>query len=117
MSPREIQSLSHRDDPYRVLDVRARAGDAEIRAAYLRKVKEHPPDRSPDEFERIRDAYELLRDPARRVRWQLFSIDPRAPFSEVLAALPAERCRIGPGPWLAHLARDRDRDRDRGGQR
>ena len=51
-------------DPTEVLGVGQDAGEEEIRAAYVRKVKEHPPDRSPEEFERIRDAYDSLRDPA-----------------------------------------------------
>ena len=54
------------EDAREILGVAANAGDAEIRAAYLRKVKENPPDRAPEQFERIRDAYELLRDPRRR---------------------------------------------------
>ena len=52
----------HREDPGEILGVSLEAGDEEVRAAYLRKVKEHPPDRSPREFERIRDAYDLLRE-------------------------------------------------------
>ena len=48
------------EDPRQVLGIDAEAGEEEIRAAYLRKVKEYPPDRSPREFERVRDAYEIL---------------------------------------------------------
>ena len=48
------------EDPRQVLEIEAEAGDEEIRAAYLRKVKEYPPDRAPREFERVRDAYEML---------------------------------------------------------
>src|ERR1035437_7969776 len=44
------------EDPRQVLEIEAEAGDEEIRAAYLRKVKQHPPDRSPREFERVRSA-------------------------------------------------------------
>ena len=55
-------------DANEILGVAANAGDEEIRAAYLSKVKEFPPDRAPAEFERIRDAYETLRDPRRRAR-------------------------------------------------
>ena len=56
------------DDPRQVLGISPEAGDEEIRAAYLRKVKEYPPDRAPREFEKVRDAYEILRDPRRRTR-------------------------------------------------
>ena len=41
-----------------ILGVAANASEDEIRRAYLEKVKQFPPDRSPEEFERIRDAYE-----------------------------------------------------------
>ena len=33
------------EDPRQVLEIDAEAGEEEIRAAYLRKVKEYPPDR------------------------------------------------------------------------
>jgi curved DNA-binding protein CbpA len=35
-------------------------------------VREHPPERDADQFKRIRAAYEILRDPARRAEWDLF---------------------------------------------
>ena len=52
-------------DSGEVLGVNQDAGDEEIRAAYLSKVKEFPPDRAPAEFEKIRDAYETLREQLR----------------------------------------------------
>ena len=67
-------------DAGRVLGVNHDATEEEIRAAYVRKVREHPPDRSPEEFERIRDAYNSLRDPRQRMRDSLLSADPFAPF-------------------------------------
>ncbi|MGA8598031.1 MAG: J domain-containing protein [Bryobacteraceae bacterium] len=81
------------------------ASDEEIRAAYLKKVKEHPPDRSPEEFERIRDAFETLRDPRRRIREMLSVSDPSAPLSSLFAGLEPERRFVGPGPWLEALKR------------
>ena len=33
-----------------------------IRRAYLRRVRAHPPERDPERFRKIRDAYELLKD-------------------------------------------------------
>ena len=47
-------------------------------------IKQHPPDRSPREFERIRDAYELLKDPHRRIEQTLLAADPDAPFVSLL---------------------------------
>ena len=89
-------------DPAEVLGINPDAGEEEIRSAYVRKVKEHPPDRSPEEFERIRDAYESLRDPRRRMRDRLLSVDPVAPFVSIIE-LKARRRYAGPKPWLEVL--------------
>jgi curved DNA-binding protein CbpA len=95
--------LAPHEDPREILGVAANAGDEEIRAAYLRKVKEHPPDRSPAAFERIRDAYEVLRDPRRRALHLLLSVDPEAPLASLLPAQGRQRRFTGPEPWLAVL--------------
>jgi curved DNA-binding protein CbpA len=90
-------------DPLVVLGVRADAGDEEVRSAYLRKVKEFPPDRCPNEFEQVRDAYEMLRDRRMRMRHFLFSIDPEAPLESLLGGAGSEAKFAGPEPWLAAL--------------
>jgi curved DNA-binding protein CbpA len=90
-------------DPRAVLGVNPDDGEEEIRAAYLRKVKEHPPDRSPEEFERIRDAYDSLRDPRRRMRERLLSVDPSMPFRSVVELKTPRRLFAGPQPWLEVL--------------
>src|ERR1022692_2751254 len=87
-------------DPYAVLEVDPEAGDEQIRAAYLRKLKEYPPDRCPAEFENVRDAYDLLRDPRRRSQHTLFSCDLDAPLESLLDGADARKY-AGPGPWLA----------------
>jgi curved DNA-binding protein CbpA len=79
------------------------ATDAEIRAAYVLKVREYPPDRSPEQFERIRDAYDILRDPRRHVRYRLFAVDPAVPLASLFAAGARPRRFAGPGPWLEVL--------------
>jgi DnaJ-class molecular chaperone len=75
----------------------------DIRAAYLRQVKEHPPESDPEAFERIRAAYETLSDPRRRIHYRLFSWDPEAPLVSLLEGRRSERRFTGPGPWLAAL--------------
>jgi curved DNA-binding protein CbpA len=90
-------------DPGAVLGVSLTATEEDIRAAYLLKVKEYPPDRSPEQFERIRDAYETLRDARRRAHHLLFSVDPGAPLSSLLADHPASRQFVGPQAWLEVL--------------
>jgi curved DNA-binding protein CbpA len=90
-------------DAARVLGVNPDATEEEVRAAYVRRVREHPPDRSPEEFERIRDAYDSLRDPRRRMRDSLLTADPFTPFVSVFE-LPARPRRFaGSRPWLEVL--------------
>ena len=91
------------DDPRLVLGIPPEAGDEEIRAAYLRKVKEYPPDRAPREFEKVRDAYEVLRDPRARTLHLLLSVDPKQPLVSLLEGRVSELRFTGPGPWLAVL--------------
>jgi curved DNA-binding protein CbpA len=91
------------DNPHQVLGIPPEAGEEEIRAAYLRKVKEYPPDRAPREFEKVRDAYETLRDPRRRTHQLLLSADPFQPLASLLEGRVSERRFIGPEPWLAVL--------------
>ena len=101
------QTFAVPPDPYAVLGLEPGAGDEEIRAAYLAKLKLYPPDRTPDEFERVREAYDLLRDRRQRARYMLFAVDPDQPISSLLetglAADGSGRRFFGPGPWLAVL--------------
>jgi curved DNA-binding protein CbpA len=90
-------------DPRAVLGVGPEADDEQIRAAYLRKLREYPPDRCPSEFENVRDAYELLRDRRRRSQHTLFSCDPEAPLESLLEGTAGERKYAGTEPWLAVL--------------
>lgn len=90
-------------DPYEILGLAADATDEEIRAAYLRLIKEHPPDHDPEKFERIRDAYDYLRDPRRRTRELLFARSATGPLENLLDGSRGQRRFVGPKPWLAVL--------------
>lgn len=98
-----MEKLNLAQDPRIVLGVAEDASDEQIRAAYLRKLKEFPPDRSPAEFEQVRDAYELLRDRRQRFRYFLCSVDPLAPLDSLLPGSSRRRKFVGPQPWLAVL--------------
>jgi curved DNA-binding protein CbpA len=87
-------------DPFDILGISPDASADEIRAAYLAKVRECPPDRSPEQFERVRDAYEKVRDPRARIRHRLFAVDPRARLSSVFAEAALPRRFVGLAPWL-----------------
>jgi curved DNA-binding protein CbpA len=88
------------ENPWRVLGIDEKANDDEIRQAYLRGVRAYPPDRSPAQFERIRDAYEQLRDARRRAVRILQGNPCDAPLENLLAEMPEARRFIGPTPWL-----------------
>lgn len=53
-------------NPYSILGLAPTATAADIKQAYFKQVREHPPERDPDNFKRIRAAYERLRDPEQR---------------------------------------------------
>jgi DnaJ-class molecular chaperone len=89
-------------DPFAVLGIGPGAVDEQIRAAYLAKLKQFPPDRCPAEFEQVRDAYEHLRDRRRRAEHTLL-INPEARLESLLDSTDTERKFVGPGPWLAVL--------------
>jgi preprotein translocase subunit Sec63 len=82
-----------------ILGVAANAGEEEIRAAYLSKVKEFPPDRSPAEFEKIRDAYDTLRDPRRRARAMFVSTESNPPLVSLIEGRAMRRIFAGPKLW------------------
>jgi DnaJ-class molecular chaperone len=68
-------------DPYRVLNVSREAGQATIKAAYRALAKRLHPDRNPGDagaeqrFKQVTQAYELLRDPAKRAQFDRGLID------------------------------------------
>lgn len=62
------------NDPFRQLEVGELASDDEIKAAYLRKVREFPPERSPQQFQLIRESYEKIRTEKDRLSYQLFDV-------------------------------------------
>jgi curved DNA-binding protein CbpA len=67
------------DDPYRILGVARTATEVEIKHAYFALVRQHPPERDPAGFKRIRAAYEKLRNPADRAQTDLFQIEDHIP--------------------------------------
>jgi DnaJ-class molecular chaperone len=91
------------EDPQNILGVSQDADAGEIRAAYLNKIKEYPPERCPEEFERVRDAYKILSDPRRRARVMLQSANPEAPLVKLLDNQKQNRQFVGPDAWLAAM--------------
>jgi curved DNA-binding protein CbpA len=63
-------------DPYAVLDIDRQAGEAEIKKAYYRLVREYPPEREPEKFQEIRAAYDQVRTAEARAQTDLFLLQP-----------------------------------------
>jgi curved DNA-binding protein CbpA len=99
------QQMMDLDTAASVLGIAAGASDDEVRAAYLRKVREHPPERAPQEFERVRDAYAILSEPERRIAARLFGGQSDASFASLLDNEKDVRELVGPEPWLDVLKR------------
>ncbi len=91
------------EDPQKILGVSQDADASEIRTAYLNKIKEYPPERCPEEFEGVRDAYKILSDPCSRTRIMLRSADPEAPLVTLLDNLEKSRRFVGPEMWFAAM--------------
>ena len=97
-------ATSNSSDPYVVLGLGLDADEKAIRSAYLEKIKAFPPEREPEQFERIRDAYALLRDPRRRIKYMLFHSDRGESFADLLTGSDRSRVFVGPELWLKALS-------------
>jgi curved DNA-binding protein CbpA len=64
-------------DPYVVLGLRHGATSEEVRQAYFRMVRAHSPEADPEEFKRVRTAYESLRSTRHRVELALLTFDDK----------------------------------------
>jgi hypothetical protein len=81
------------DEALAVLGLLGSPEQADIRRAYLRKVKEHPPERDADGFRRVREAYDFLKgNPwllTQRVRAEVVVEEP--PPAAAVVAEPGEQ--------------------------
>ena len=62
--------------PYEILEVADDADDETVKKAYLKKVREYPPERNVEAFQRIRDAFEQIKTDKQRRRYRLFHHEP-----------------------------------------
>ena len=72
------------DDPYKTLGIEPSATQAEVKQAYFTLVREHPPERDPEGFKRIRAAYEKLKSAGERAETDLFRIDDQMITTEAI---------------------------------
>ncbi len=58
---------------YEILEVDSSADEKEIKRAYVRMLRKFPPEKAPEEFKKIREAYECLSDPISRAEYNAYS--------------------------------------------
>ncbi len=98
-------------DPWQELGLSPKASTTEIRARYAELVKRHPPDRDPERFERIRDAYRQVRDPQSAARRRVLGPPPLHDLDELRQALAARPLQpVSVDAWLA-VAKERRQQR------
>jgi curved DNA-binding protein CbpA len=66
---------SEHDDPYVVLGLQRGATSEQVRQAYFRMVRVHTPEAHPQEFKRVREAYEALRSPRHRTELAVLAFE------------------------------------------
>jgi curved DNA-binding protein CbpA len=72
--------MTNSGDPYAVLGLKRGASHDEIRRAYFRQVREHPPETDPDGFKTLRAAYEQLRSAEQRAETDLYLLQAPPPW-------------------------------------
>lgn len=76
-------------DPWAVLGLSPDTDEQAIRHRYLELVRQHPPDRDADRFQKIRAAYDALRDPVQRLHRQIFSLEVNRSIEDISADVQA----------------------------
>jgi curved DNA-binding protein CbpA len=74
-------------DPYEVLGLSADCDDETIRRRYLELVRQFSPEKHPERFAAVRQAYESLRDLNTRLRYRLFEAGRRETVEAIVEEL------------------------------
>lgn len=81
-------------DPYSILEIQPGASEEDIRNRYLQLVRENPPDRAPEKFRLVSDAWKMICDPLVQAR-ALVQMDMSTPrLDEICDAAAKERPRL-----------------------
>jgi hypothetical protein len=95
-------------DPFALLGVPRSVGEAELKRAYTRLIRKYKPEHAPDEFRRIRAAYEAAIEMSRwyrdapPVRETFGDLPFTAPEVASPEVAPSEAAPSGPSPEPAH---------------
>jgi curved DNA-binding protein CbpA len=89
--------------PYEALEISEDASQEDIRKAYLKKVHQFSPEKYPEKFQAIVEAYELVKDQTARAKLKLFGISGRKKhltFASLVGQGAPKRSRAGMSAWL-----------------
>ncbi len=88
-------------NPHAVLELDAAATPDEVRSAYLRLVREHPPERDADKFHQIHAAYTMLNDPLMQAKALLLPSRDASDLAAIIDSAAAQPLRLPRLPLLA----------------
>jgi curved DNA-binding protein CbpA len=74
-------------DPYEILSLPRSSSETDVRRRYLELVRQYPPDRAPERFAEIHQAYDKLRDPVVRIESKLFDLESAGTIAGIIAEL------------------------------
>ncbi len=80
-------------NPFDRLGVTLEADDEAVRKAYLEAVKRFPPERSPEQFCAVNEAYQAIKDENSRLRYILFNTRSMAASPMDAVRQHFSRCR------------------------
>ena len=86
-------------NPYEILSVPRPATDVNIRKAYLKLIQEFTPDRAPERFKQIANAYEEIKNSAARIEYLVFNREtsertPAEVLLEYSRSFPKEKINL-----------------------
>ncbi|MCD3288997.1 tetratricopeptide repeat protein, partial [Clostridium botulinum C/D] len=64
--------MKNMDNLYDILQIDDKIRDIEIKKAYIKMLRKYPPEKCPEEFKKIREAYEILIDPVLKAEYNAF---------------------------------------------
>ncbi len=79
--------------PFEILGIAEDADDRQIKKAYLEAVRRYPPERYPEQFQRVRAAFEQIATEKARVGYMLFDTTLPEPEEIVDRLLRQRRLR------------------------
>ena len=80
-------------DPYAVLGLRAESDDETIRRRYLELVRQFPPEKHPEKFAAVRQAYDKMRDLETRLHYRLFEAGKNESVATIIEELSCQTAR------------------------